>query len=259
MPLQVEIIGYNEYVWNTAIPTHSRTHGAIIHVNSGSGQIRVGDCDHDVGPGHTVIYLPTEDHAYSPAPSTVLAVTVVTFSVGSDSATTGALRRLKTVRHFGVVSECRTMLDLIREAVGQNSEYSFQAAEFVVAGLLCSLISRVAPEPARPRITPLDAAMERFFSDRHVTLSEVAADLGITTEAIRRQFQRYFGDSPVHYFSAFNTRRLAVALLETDASLGDLAEEFGFYDEYHLSKAFKRHMGVSPSRYRESQRNLGNQ
>jgi AraC-like DNA-binding protein len=38
--------------------------------------------------------------------------------------------------------------------------------------------------------------------------------------------------------------------LEPDWKLSQIATAFGFYDEFHMSKAFKQKFGVSPSDYR---------
>ena len=39
---------------------------------------------------------------------------------------------------------------------------------------------------------------------------------------------------------------------QPDAKLHEAALNFGFYDEFHLSKAFKKQYGVSPSKFRAS-------
>jgi AraC-like DNA-binding protein len=252
--MTVTVISFTEHTWDVAIPLHSRTHGGIIHILSGSGSITVGRSSHDVGPGHIVVYLPTEGHAYAPAAGTSLRAAVVTFTPADDPATTVALDRLGAIRHFESISECTAMMEVVRKGVSSHLEYRRQAAEHATAALLCSLVSRVAPDRAEPRVTAIDAAMERLYSHVDTTLAEVAAELGVSTEAIRKQFRRHFGDSPMHYFAAYHTQRLAVALQESDAPLRELAEEFGFYDEFHLSRVFKRHMGVSPSEYRRAHR-----
>ena len=38
--------------------------------------------------------------------------------------------------------------------------------------------------------------------------------------------------------------------LEPELRMLDLAHAFGFYDEFHMSKAFKKKYGVSPMQYR---------
>jgi AraC-like DNA-binding protein len=42
-------------------------------------------------------------------------------------------------------------------------------------------------------------------------------------------------------------------MLESDESLGVIAERCGFCDVYHLSREFKRSTGTSPSVWREAE------
>ncbi|MFR6277324.1 MAG: helix-turn-helix domain-containing protein [Blautia sp.] len=39
---------------------------------------------------------------------------------------------------------------------------------------------------------------------------------------------------------------------QPEATLHEAAVNFGFYDEFHLSRAFKKHFKVSPSQFRKS-------
>jgi transcriptional regulator GlxA family with amidase domain len=50
--------------------------------------------------------------------------------------------------------------------------------------------------------------------------------------------------------------RAAALLAGTDLSMGTLAEQSGFSNGVHLSVAFRREMGVSPSEYRRQFQSL---
>ena len=53
------------------------------------------------------------------------------------------------------------------------------------------------------------------------------------------------------YEKQHKLKMVAVQLkLEPDWKLSQIATAFGFYDEFHMSKAFKQKFGVSPSDYR---------
>ena len=41
-------------------------------------------------------------------------------------------------------------------------------------------------------------------------------------------------------------------LTQPETTLREVALNYGFYDEFHLSKAFKKLFGVSPSKYRKA-------
>lgn len=64
-------------------------------------------------------------------------------------------------------------------------------------------------------------------------------------------FKNTFGISPFAYVLR---KRLAVAasmLINADLKLSDIAQQTGFYDEYHLSRVFKQIYDVSPTEYKK--------
>lgn len=249
--MTLSIVRCEEYEWTLPVPSHQRTHGGVIFLRSGYGSVTVAEAELDVGPGDIVVYLPLEAHAYAANEGDTLRATMLTFELHGD---TGDLDRLGERRRFSALPGVSSMLDFIRAAASSENEYALRAAERVAAGLLYRLVAECAFEPVRPRANPVDAAMEMLFETHTARLNHVASELGVSTEAIRKQFRKHFGDSPMHYFTGYHVHRLAAVLEHTDSTLRELAEQFGFYDEFHLSRVFKRYMGVSPAEYRRQQR-----
>lgn len=249
--VRIEICDAKVYNWKAPVPGHSRTHGGIIWVTGGSGVIGVNGKERGVVLGDTVLYLPGEDHSYAPGQGEILTALMVTFTGGEDREDIAALGRLGDTRYFPGQKEAVVLLPSILEAVSSGLEYRWRAAEHMLASLIFTLVSTRAKDRTASRVKPLDAAMERLYSGFDASLAQVAEELGVSSEAIRKQFRKHFEDSPMHYFTSYHVKRLALALRESNTSLRELADEFGFYDEYHLSRVFKRHMGVSPRQYRE--------
>lgn len=80
-------------------------------------------------------------------------------------------------------------------------------------------------------------------------VSELAREAGMATASFSRLFKKYFGVSPARY--AMRTRlAMAARMIREDRKLHDIAEELGFIDGFHLSKAFKHMTGRCPSSYR---------
>ncbi|MFL5715711.1 MAG: helix-turn-helix domain-containing protein [Chloroflexota bacterium] len=99
-----------------------------------------------------------------------------------------------------------------------------------------------------------DAAVEAFraYLDAHlfepVTIAAAAESLGMAPTHLARGFKATFGIAPHAYVVA---RRLEVArdrILEGQP-LADVATEVGFFDQAHLTRRFKRFLGVTPGRF----------
>jgi AraC-like DNA-binding protein len=101
----------------------------------------------------------------------------------------------------------------------------------------------------------------REFVDAHIAGRILVSDLGAVVQLsdahFSRLFTRAFGLTP-HAFVLRRRLELAAKLmLESTASLTDIALCCGFADQAHLCKHFRRSMGVPPAAWRRAR--LGGQ
>ena len=81
--------------------------------------------------------------------------------------------------------------------------------------------------------------------------AEEARRLGVSPVHFRRLFARVTG-SPPHRFLLEARLQSAARLLRTSADpLKEIAGRCGIYDEYHLSRLFRRRFGIAPGAYRK--------
>lgn len=84
-----------------------------------------------------------------------------------------------------------------------------------------------------------------------LTLSDMARQLNISIGYLSLLFKRETGMT----YSEYVTRKrldLAKLLLHDDSlSIQDVAERTGYKDYYHFNKLFKKHIGITPSKYRK--------
>ena len=102
-------------------------------------------------------------------------------------------------------------------------------------------------EPWVDRVTEI--LRDQFRS--HLTLEEIAAEVGASPARVSAVFRRVY-----HRSIAEEQRRLRVEfasarLRDRDASLADIALEAGFSDQPHFCRAFKEVTGMTPARYRD--------
>jgi AraC family transcriptional regulator len=163
----------------------------------------------------------------------------------------------------------RHVLTLLDEAVHQlqPSEEVAQGAILEATSLLRKQIDSELPQelPDRGgRLLSWQARKVRDYIDSHITGPVPVADLCALihrSEAhFSRSFKRTFGESP-HAFVI--RRRLELAaryMLQTAASLSDIALRCGFTDQAHLCKHFRQSTGQTPAAWRRAGRtqDLGN-
>lgn len=89
---------------------------------------------------------------------------------------------------------------------------------------------------------------------RAVELSELVSHLAISKNYLNVIFREMTGKTIIQYSAELRTRLAKELLKEDRLRLREIAEQLGYYDQYHFCKVFKKATGVSPSEYRASHR-----
>lgn len=90
------------------------------------------------------------------------------------------------------------------------------------------------------------AAPERFYSP-----AQLASDYGYSVRTLSGRFKKYTGTS-IHQYQMQLKLDMARSLIRQDQARGlkDVADSFGFYDEFQFSRLFRRRFGCPPSAVR---------
>jgi AraC-like DNA-binding protein len=85
----------------------------------------------------------------------------------------------------------------------------------------------------------------------HVTLNEVARELGETPSAITHRLQRKFGMSYSEYIGRLRVDQAKDLLRRTQLSATEVARRVGVRDQSNFGKMFKKYAGMTPLAYRK--------
>ncbi|WP_051707611.1 MULTISPECIES: AraC family transcriptional regulator [unclassified Streptomyces] len=83
-------------------------------------------------------------------------------------------------------------------------------------------------------------------------LRELAAVAGMSRSHFARRFREVAGQTPLAYLSHWRVRLAQQALRDSDTTVAALGERLGYASESSFSHAFRRVVGMSPSRYRRN-------
>ena len=79
----------------------------------------------------------------------------------------------------------------------------------------------------------------------------MARKIGLSYENFRKRFAQLTGESPGRYQKRRRLEWGCAAIYHGELSLKQIADELGFCDVFHFSKAFKQQNGLAPSEYRK--------
>jgi AraC family transcriptional regulator, transcriptional activator of the genes for pyochelin and ferripyochelin receptors len=83
-----------------------------------------------------------------------------------------------------------------------------------------------------------------------ITLSRLSRESGLNLFKLKKEFKELFGVTIFEQVRAHRMQRAMALLLDTDSTVGEVAEILGYEHIQHFSTAFKRHFGNPPSHYR---------
>jgi AraC-like DNA-binding protein len=102
---------------------------------------------------------------------------------------------------------------------------------------------------AYSRLTPaLDLVLRNYGQE--LSVQSLALLCSMSVSQLQREFRRCFGLTPTAYVLGVRLLMARWKLANTEAPVGEIALECGFYDQSHFTRTFSRAMGLNPLAYR---------
>jgi AraC-like DNA-binding protein len=109
-----------------------------------------------------------------------------------------------------------------------------------------------APERLAPHmVRRLEARIDAMLGGS-IRVADLAAEAGLSRAHFSRAFASSVGVSPRDYILGRRVARARELLIETGASLTEIASVCGFSNPSHFTTAFQKEIGTSPSAYRRA-------
>ncbi|HUF46861.1 MAG TPA: AraC family transcriptional regulator [Vicinamibacterales bacterium] len=136
-----------------------------------------------------------------------------------------------------------------------------EVAPLVVEGLALELVATAVRGGNGSTLTRdqprwLRRARERLHDGAvaGVSIGDVAAEAGVHPVHLARVFRACYGTSPGSYARRVRLDRAAARLVSSDEPIAVIAQDAGFADQSHFTRAFRRHTGWTPAAFRRRMR-----
>ncbi len=107
-------------------------------------------------------------------------------------------------------------------------------------------------EPAMPRAIDRALSFMRENLYDRPSLAEMAQYTGLSVSHFSYLFKAHMGAPPMDYFIKLKMQYACHLLETTDTPIKDIALQLAYEDPYYFSRLFRKAMGASPAKYRES-------
>ena len=85
-----------------------------------------------------------------------------------------------------------------------------------------------------------------------ISLQELSGYISLSPNYLCKLFKQVTGETITHYIQNLKITRSIEYLADPSIPLSQIAEDLGFYDQFHFSKVFKTYTCMSPSQYRNT-------
>lgn len=157
------------------------------------------------------------------------------------------------------------LVELLAHEVGQRSAGARSATARLIDLLLIAAIRRwletAGPDQQPSWLTalgdPLIGHVLAMLHDRpqhRWTLDLLAREAHVSRATLARRFADTVGEPPLAYLARWRMRLAAQRLKYSDDTIDTIARDVGYTSEFAFSRAFARHRGDPPGRYRRISR-----
>ena len=166
--------------------------------------------------------------------------------------TTGESPTLTTDEHLRVIAETVAAAARLAHSFPGTDNLRRYAARLNL--LIWSALLEV-PDQALPPLRQYDPrivrAMERLRTDPDADNSRLARDAGLSRNSFLRLFRAEVGTPPQQFARRERLLQAARQLHFSESSIEEIAQQAGFCDRSHFSRAFRKEFNCGPATYRK--------
>lgn len=254
IPVSIEGFGITNPDPKYEICRDRRDNYILEYIISGEGHVKINDEEFDVGPGDAYLLYPqTVQHYYSNKKNPYKKYWV-NFRSGEIDNILESLK-IKGIHHFPNcnLSSYFQNLFIVGNDVLLSKTITFEVYQILLSAFVemrKSLYhnSKNVPEKIIQAKQNID---QNIQSD--ITVEKITKELQISKTYLINAFKKAYGITPKQYIKK-EKMRIAVALLSNrnGLSVKEVAFILSYNDQYHFSHEFKKHYGLSPKKYKDT-------
>lgn len=251
---------YNTFVRPTFHPDRTMEDHDFLYVLEGSWEIMIEDRELIQGQTGDLIVLPAQMRHYGTKPSSPNCKNMYIHAEllpgdrllpeDSDPVSGKESVLLPSVihcAHNAAISEYFSKIITVRWS---DSPWRSAKLSCLFDLLLCEIKEQQDKTPAASRHIAFVDSVTRFLQtnpQEFFTTSEVAARFYVSERTLNNRFHEVYHKT-LYAWQMEQKLEMVRQFLRTNPgiTLRETASNFGFYDEFHLSKAFKKYFGASP-------------
>ena len=252
--------------WN--LSKHKHTHYELQYIIKGKGQHIINEHSHNYRMGDLFIMPPQDDHFFIFQEKS--AICFIKFNehyfepfLQDNDFKQLFSRFLSPRRKVMLFPECKKNIGELVHLIMKEYKRSTPFKHIVIKNALSLVLALMSEEENLTTDTLKDEKIQGILNyiDLHIRDKEllstrhIATMFNISPSYFNQYFRKSTGSPYKKYIQTYALNLIADRFLYQNKTLSQLAFEFGYSDESHLSNAFKSHFKQSPSLFRKQNLN----
>ncbi|MCH5462472.1 helix-turn-helix transcriptional regulator [Lactobacillus sp. LC28-10] len=158
------------------------------------------------------------------------------------------------LKQFRSIEEPEVVYPMVDQLV--SKELNCDSKQFFEAqGIFIKLISWMQiQDNAKNEVTQMSLTIQKYLKknfSKKITAATLSKHFNLRPNYIVRVLRQTIGLTPAEFLMQYRMEEATQWLLNTEASVEDIALNVGFQNIYYFSTSFKKYTGVSPTQYRQ--------
>lgn len=252
---------------------HTHTFFEFVYVMDGTGFQHINGDSFAYKPGHLFLLAPDDQHTFEIGTrSRYFFIRFNAAYLKNNMAAKELINRLEMIlRNVSKQSGCilkreedkaviQTIMELIINEHERRDLFHKEVLDQYINTLLVIVsrnISLTLPESmdenSDNRALDILNYIQRNIADPVKLKAEhIGHTFGIAEAYLGRYFKRHTGAGFQGYIMNYKLKQVENKLLHSAMRISEIANQFGFTDKSHLSRAFKKHTGFNPTEFRKN-------
>eukprot|EP01133_Synstelium_polycarpum_P010514 gene10514-12237_t len=253
---------------------HQHSFFELIYIISGSGKQCINKSKFDYHAGHIFLITPDDCHSFEIEDRTsFFFLKFNNIYIKNSGLLAENIHRLEYIlqnanHQPGCILKNPTDKALVKsiiEAIIRESEdkdlYNRELTEQLINTLVILVARNIAKYlPGQVNmgneekaVNILEYIQTNIYYPEKLKAEHLSQNFGISNSYLGRYFKRHTNETMQQYIANYKTRLIEHRLQFSDKRMNEIANEFGFTDESHLNKYFRKQRGHSPKAYRKLQ------
>lgn len=238
--------------WHDFYEIHLITHGTVTE--------RINGNTMEMGPGWIYFLKPYDVHEYwCDEPITMYKIQFMIDILDAD------VQKALLSSHFQLITklserELQEFIPILNNIVEERNTFRPDRMKMIshLMNCLAIKITRLGMQNKEKTSSADSVVMALEYIHQNytdnITLQQVAAHVGLTPNYFCSKFHKDIGQSFKHYLRGLQLNHAATLLRVSDSSISQVCQDSGFSSMAHFFKDFKAYYGLTPSQYRENQK-----